>query len=180
MSAFWALTVWLVAIASQHQVARFDVAVDHAVLVGVLEAERCLIHEIAGVSHRERAALLDELGQVVAIDVLHREDDALADPRRRVGGADVGVMELRRGADLAEEPLDHSLAVQKVRADDLEDLLPAHHPVLGQVDDAHAATSQLAEHLVVRVLGQARGQRAGRWRRGCSRLTTRLGQSRQR
>ena len=170
----------LVPIASQHQVARLDVAVDHAVLVGVLEAECRLVHEIAGVGHRQRAALLDELGQVVTLDVLHREDDALADPRRRVGGDDVGVIELRRGADLAEEPLQHALAVQEVRADDLEDLLPPHHPVLGQVDDAHAAASQFAEDLVVRVLGQARRQRAGRWRRGRARLFAQLRQPRQR
>src|SRR5271157_570781 len=117
------------------------------------------------------AALFDELGQVVTIDGLHRENDALADPRRRVGGDDVGVMELRRGADLAEEPLQHPLAVQEVGADDLEDLLPPHHSVLGQVDYAHASASQLPQHLVVRVLGQARRQCAGRWRRGRARLS---------
>src|SRR5271157_2139782 len=126
------------------------------------------------------AALFDELGQVVTIDGLHRENDALADPRRRVGGDDVGVMELRRGADLAEEPLDHPLAVQKVRADDLEDLLPPHHPVLGQVDDAHAATSQFPKDLVVGMLGQPRRQCTGRWRRGRARLFAQLGQPLQR
>ena len=43
--------------------------------------------------------------------------------------------------------------------------MPAHERVLGQVDDAHAAPAQLAEDLVVGVVGQARGQRAGRGRR---------------
>ena len=43
-------------------------------------------------------------------------------------------------------------------ADDLEHLLAAHEPVLGQVDDAHAAAAQLAEDLVVGMVGQARGQ----------------------
>ena len=55
---------------------------------------------------------------------------------------------------------------EQVRADDLEHLLPAHELVLGQVDDAHAAAAQLAEDLVVGMVGQARRQGAGRRRRG--------------
>ena len=99
---------------------------------------------------------------------------------RRVGGDDVGVLKLRRGADLAQESLEHALAVQEVRADDLEHLLPAHHPVLGQVDDAHAAAAQLAEDLVVRMLGQARRQGAGRRRRRRPRISAQLRHPRQR
>ena len=44
-----------VALAGEHQVARLDVAVDHAVLVGVLQAQRRLVDEVAGVGHRQRA-----------------------------------------------------------------------------------------------------------------------------
>ena len=46
-------------------------------------------------------------------------------------------------------------------ADDLEDFLAAHEPVLGQVDDAHAALAELAKDLVIGVVGQTRMQRAG-------------------
>ena len=70
-----------------------------------------------------------------------------------------------RVADLAEEAVEHAAAVDQVAADDLEHFHPAHERVLGQVDDAHAAPAQLADDLVVGVVGQARGQRAGRGRR---------------
>ena len=146
----------------------------------MLEAECRLVHEIACLGHRERTALVDELGQVVALNVLHREDEALADPRRRVGGDDVAVIELRRGADLTEKPLQHALAVQEVRTDDLENFLAAHEPVLGQVDDAHAAASQLAEDFVIRVVGQARRQCAGRRLRRRARVSALLRQPSQR
>ena len=46
-------------------------------------------------------------------------------------------------------------------ADDLEHLQPAHQRVLGEVDDAHAAAAQLAEDLVVGVVGQGRRQAVG-------------------
>ena len=40
----------------QHQVVRLDVAVDHAALVGVLQAERGLADVVARLGHRQRAA----------------------------------------------------------------------------------------------------------------------------
>ena len=79
------LTTALVPLAGEHQVARLDVAVDHPVLVGVLQAQRRLVDEVAGVGDRQRPLGLDQLGQVEALDVLHREDDALAEPDGRVG-----------------------------------------------------------------------------------------------
>ena len=74
------------------KLARLDVAVDHPALVGVLQAERRLVHEVAGVRHRQRPVGLNQLGQVVSLDILHRQDDALAEPHGRVRGHDVLVM----------------------------------------------------------------------------------------
>ena len=71
----------LLALESEDQVGRLDVAVDHAPLVGVLQAQRRLVDEVAGVDHRERAAGLHHLRQVFPVDVLHGKDDALAEPR---------------------------------------------------------------------------------------------------
>ena len=45
----------LVPFASEHQVAGLDVAVDQPFLVGVLEPERRLVDEVAGVRHRQRS-----------------------------------------------------------------------------------------------------------------------------
>ena len=107
--------------------------------VRVLEPQRRLVSKIGGIGHGERPPGLDQAGQVATFDVFHRQDDAVAGPYGRVGGDDVGVMELRRVADLAEEPLPDDASVQQVAADDLQDLLAAHEPVPGEVDDAHPA-----------------------------------------
>ena len=45
-------------------------------------------------------------------------------------------------------------AFDQVPADDLEHLQPPHQLVLGEVDDAHPAPAQLADDLVVGVVGQ--------------------------
>ena len=95
-----------VALAGEHQVARLDVAVDHAVLVGVLQAQRRLVHVVAGLGHRQRPAGLDQLRQVESLDVLHRQDEALADAEGRVGRDDVGMMQLGRVADFGEEAIE--------------------------------------------------------------------------
>ena len=59
---------------------RLDVAVDHLLFVGVLEAHRRLRDVMAGMHHRQRPLALHQLGQVLALDVLHREDEK---PSRR-------------------------------------------------------------------------------------------------
>ena len=48
--------------------------------MGVLEPEGRLIDEVAGVADRQRSLGLDQLGQVETLDILHGEDDALAQP----------------------------------------------------------------------------------------------------
>ena len=146
-----------VAVAREHQVARLDVAVNHALLVGVLQAQGRLLNEVAGVADGHRSAGLDHPGQVQAVDVLHGEDQALAAAKRGVGGDDVGVAKLSDGADLAEKAIHHARALDDVPAHDLEDLVASHQAVVGQVDHAHAASAQLAEDLVVGVVGKLRG-----------------------
>ena len=66
---------------------------------------------------------------------------------------------------LAEEPVAHAGPLDQVAADDLEHLQSAHELVLGQVDHTHAAAPQLADDLVIRVVGQPRRQGPGRRRR---------------
>ena len=76
-------------------------------LVGVLKTKGRLIHEVAGVCHRHRPLSLDELGEVVALDVLHGKDDAVADTEGRVRRDDVRVAQLGGGPDLAQEAVEH-------------------------------------------------------------------------
>ena len=77
----------------------------------------------------------------------------------------LGWCSLAADADLAEEAVAHAGPLDQVPADDLEHLQAPHERVLGEVDHAHPAAAQLAEDLVVGVVGQARGQGVGRGRR---------------
>ena len=84
--------------------------------------------------------------------------------RGRIGRHDIGVVQPGRVADLTQKALERGGPIHHVPADDLQDLVPAHEPVLGQVDRPHAPLAELADDLVVGVVGQPRGQRVG-WRR---------------
>jgi hypothetical protein len=56
------------------------------------------------------------------------------------------------------------------RPNDLEDFVAAQEAIMGQIDHAHAAASELAAYLVVGVVGQAGWHRlGGRWRRAATR-----------
>ena len=134
----------------------------HPLVVRVLHPLRRLTHEVAGVGHRQRALGLDHLGQVEPFDILHREDDALTQPERRVGRHDVRVLKPRDGADLRQEPSQQAGPLHDVPAHHLEHLVAPHQPVVGQIDHPHPAASQLLDHLVVGMVGQTRRHRVGR------------------
>ena len=75
------------------------------------------------------------------------------------------MLQLGGRLDLAEEPVAHAGPLDQVPADDLEHLQTPHELVPGEVDHPHAAAPQLADDLVVGMVGQPRGQGVGRRRR---------------
>ena len=132
----------------------------------MLQTQGRLVDERARVRHRQRAPRLHQLRQVGPLDVLHREDQQVADLNRRVGAHDVGVGEPGRRADLAEEAVVRPLPLEHLLVQDLEHFEPVHQRVAREVDDPHAAAAQLAEHLVLGVVRELRGERAGQIRVG--------------
>ena len=56
-----------------HQVRRLDVAVDHVVLVDVLQPARRLANDLARLGNRQRPVLGDQLVEAHALDVLHHQ-----------------------------------------------------------------------------------------------------------
>ena len=88
----------------QQQVRRLDVAMHHAVLVGVWQSAGRLQDAVHGLVERQRPLLLDERREVGAVDVLHHQEVRAAGFVGVVGGDDVGMFELGGGFDLALEP----------------------------------------------------------------------------
>ena len=92
--------------AVDEDVARLDVAVDEADLVGVLQADRGAVDVVAGADRVERPGLLDEVLQVGAVHVLHDEEVQVVVLVDVVGADDVRVVEGGDGAGLAVEALE--------------------------------------------------------------------------
>jgi len=119
-----------------------------------------------GVPRRSRPAaqppqLVDHRVQPLARDELHRivpQIAVLADLEDR---HDVGVVQLRRRARLAAEPLHRRAVPRPLRRQDLERHPAAERDLLGLVDHSHTASPHLAEDpIVAHLLGQpGRGRR---------------------
>jgi hypothetical protein len=115
---------------------------DQAALVGVLEPQRCLADVVAGRCHRQRAGLLDQPGQVGALDVLHSQEVGVASLAGVVGDDDIRMSQLGGGVDLAVEAAHGSGAFQPVAADDLEGDDAVHVLVLRLEDLPHATLAK--------------------------------------
>jgi hypothetical protein len=62
----------------EDEVLRFNVAVDHLLLEGVLQAQGRLLDVVTGLDHRQRTLHLDQLGKILSLDVLHGESQQFA------------------------------------------------------------------------------------------------------
>ena len=132
----------------QHQVGRLQVAVDHALLVEVLQAEQRLVDEADRLGRRQLAAPLQHLLERLAVEVLHDEvvqPVGLADLE---GADDVGVLELHGQPGLALEAAERFRVLglgrrQHLDGDDLAELVDR------LVDAGHAALADAVEDLVV-------------------------------
>ena len=118
----------------QQQVVRLDVAMNHAALEGVLQAERRLPGVVARLVHRQRPGLLDQLGQIDAGHVFHDEQMGAVDLIGVEGANDVRMVELGGGANLAVEAAHGVGVVEAFLADELEGDDGAELPVAGLED----------------------------------------------
>ena len=137
-----------------------DVAVDHAVLVGVSEGVRHLGDEPHGLLQRQRPLAREPVQERLPFHVAHHvEEDplCLASLEQR---HDVGMRELRGDLRLTGEPLAAQIFARR-RRQDLDGHCPTERDVPGEVDRGHAAMAQLAlDHVAVRQGGgDAREQR---------------------
>ena len=98
----------------------------------------------------KRAELLDQLGERVAVDVLHGEPAGVALLAGAVEGDQVGVLEVDGGRHGADEALDVLVVVGEVGVQDLDGDVLAVAGVAALVDRAGASLGQHRPQLVVR------------------------------
>ena len=158
------------AVRVDQDVRRLDVAVDDAVLVGVVDRLADLPHEgedlLDGDAGREgRPALrgglllpIDVVAEVASLQVLHREEVAAVLLSDLVDLHDVGVLEAGGGLGLAREAgdqlasivlLGRGLVDPVVELEDLERHDAIEVALPGLVDDPHPPSGDLAEDLVL-------------------------------
>ena len=125
------------------QVRRLDVAVHEAGAVDRVQRGAGLRDDIGRLGRVERAAAADERAQVVAGDEAHRDVGDAVVLARRVHRDHVRMLDARRGARLAQEPLADVVVVEQLRRDHLQRDDPLELELDRAVDHAHpAATDQ--------------------------------------
>ena len=138
-----------VAAAGDEQIRRLDVAVDDPGGVRRLERVGDLDRERQQQIDLERAPG-DAMLQRRPVEELHDEERAAVLLADIVDGADVGVIQRRRGARLAAESGQGLGIVGEVRRQELQRDEALQPRILGFVDDAHSAAAQLLGDAVVR------------------------------
>ena len=140
--------------AVEHDVGGLQVPVEDAAVVRRRQPGADLPRHVERLVRRKTSDALEQRGEVLAVDVLHREEVLAVDLGDVVHPAHVGVRDLARGADLGEEsvealPVRRERARQELQRDGLAEL-----QVVGAVHLAHAAAADQSDDAVA--LGEDR------------------------
>ena len=141
----------------EEDVGRLEVAVDHAVPMGILDRLGDLHQQRGGLAWRQRS-VGDLLRQALPLDEAHREIMlalVLADLEDR---HDPRMIEVGRRLGLGMEAPDVGLVGELAGQDHLECDGPVEAHLPGLEDDAHAAAGDLADDLVIAEVADASGR----------------------
>ena len=131
-----------------HEVRRLDVAVDETLARRRRQRARDLEPDAQRRLQRQRPDAFDEAFQRLAVDELHRVEEPLRIDAQVVDGGDVRVAHPRGDPGLADETLAGGLAVDVVRADDLQGDVAAQVRVERLVGDAHRPAAEFPQRAV--------------------------------
>ena len=130
------------AVFGQDEIGGLDVAMNDAAGVGGVEAARDLQCDVHGRA-KPHIPASDELVECFASVERHRDERiALRCLANLEDGADVDVVEGRRGARLLQEPVADDVIGRELEGD-----VAVQIHVVRPIDDAHSAFAELVEHL---------------------------------
>ena len=138
------------AVLGDHQVRRFDVAVDHAHAVGVSQAVGGLRNDGEAFAHVERrVALGQDVVEGVAAHQLHHHVEILAVRDQRVERGDVRVIEPGEARRLGAKPVGEIGVAQQLGPQRLHRHFTLQHGVEGGMNLANAAFAEQVANLVL-------------------------------
>ena len=150
-----------------HDVGRFQVAMQHALVVGGRETRAQLARDLHGFIGRQASDAPQQGVEVLAIHVLHRKERGTIRFADIVNPADVGVRNLARDAHLGVEAREHLLVLGGGLRQELERHGLAQLEIVGPVHFAHAALAEESDDAVA--LGEDRAGRESAFLRGVGR-----------
>ncbi len=126
----------------EHHVGGLEIAMQHAAIVRGGQPGRNLAPDVERLVGRQTADSLEQRGQVLAVDVLHRQEVRAVELGDVVDAAHVRVRHLTGQADFRQEPFTTGGVVGQRARQELERDRHAEFEVVGAVDLAHAAAAE--------------------------------------
>ena len=126
---------------------RFDVAVDHVPLVGVVQGRGRLFQDGDGLLEREPTLFLQQIGKGATFEELHGVPEEPAARAYTVDGDDVWVIERRGSTGFALEAIYGPSTEREVGREHLDGHLAAEVCFGREVHDGHAAAAEFAVDL---------------------------------
>jgi hypothetical protein len=130
-----------------HYVRRLQIAMQHTAFVRRAQTSADLARKLDGFVLRQTTDAAQEARQVLAVEVLHRDEVKTFDEADIVDAADVGVRDLPCNADFIAESRQPGLAHLRLREKLERDGL-VQDQIVGSVHLAHAALAEQAENPV--------------------------------
>ena len=127
--------------AGEEDVARLDVAVHEPLGVGGIESASDLPDKLDRAVGLEPSLPLEQALEIDPLDVAHGDVESAPVLAGVVDGDDVGVIDRRGNARLAQKPLAEALVLGEVWGQKLERHLAPQPLVVGAVDDAHTTAA---------------------------------------
>ena len=139
------------AVGQEKDICRLDVAVDHALAMRIVERAQDLRHDPHDIGNAEALVRFETRLELAPLDKFHRDIPDAGFVAKIVDRHDVRLVEPARRLRLAAKAVDHLrriLARELVLADRLQRDDALDHRVVGFVDDAHRAATDLAPDFV--------------------------------